>query len=162
MEDSYGRRWKTLIFENRHHSLTMYIWFALNENGKQAMILWAITEIDLNPGLLLARQKLPYSEKTGANILCVNINCELANKTTQQLYKVCLLNTCYVVCTVEHITASDSRHDIDIHLCTQTSWAQVESHRKQFSSLCTAQFAPVLSRLHACTAAELVFLELGK
>ena len=46
-----------------------------------------------------------------------------------------------------HITAWYSRHDSDILLCTQTSWAQVGSHRKQFSSLCTAHFAPVLCRL---------------
>ena len=32
-------------------------------------------------------------------------------------------------------------------LCTQTSWAQVGSHGKQFSSLCTAHLAPVLCRL---------------
>ena len=44
------------------------------------------------------------------------------------------------------ITAWYGRHDSDILLCTQTSWAQVESHRKQFSSLCTAHFAPVLRR----------------
>ena len=30
-------------------------------------------------------------------------------------------------CTVGHITVCDSRHDIDILLCTQTSWAQVGS-----------------------------------
>ena len=45
-----------------------------------------------------------------------------------------------------HITAWYSRRDSDILLCTQTSWAQVGSHRKQFSSLCTAHFAPVLRR----------------
>ena len=45
-----------------------------------------------------------------------------------------------------HITAWYSRHDSDILLCTQTSWAQVGLHRKQFSSLCTALFAPVLRR----------------
>ena len=33
-------------------------------------------------------------------------------------------------CTVGHITARYSRHDSDILLCTQTSWAQVASHRK--------------------------------
>ena len=41
-----------------------------------------------------------------------------------------------------HITAWYSRHDSDILLCTQTSWAQVGLHREQFSSLCTAHFAP--------------------
>ena len=50
-------------------------------------------------------------------------------------------------CTVGHITVCDSRHDSDILPCTQTSWAQVGSHGKQFSSLCTAHFAPVLCRL---------------
>ena len=32
--------WKTLIWENRHHPLTILIWVALNENAKQAKILW--------------------------------------------------------------------------------------------------------------------------
>ena len=45
-----------------------------------------------------------------------------------------------------HITAWYSRHDNDILLCTQTSCAKVGSHRKQFPSLCTANFAPVLRR----------------
>ena len=45
-----------------------------------------------------------------------------------------------------HITAWYSRHDSDILLFTRTSWAQVGSKRKQFSSLCTAHFAPVLRR----------------
>ena len=45
-----------------------------------------------------------------------------------------------------HITAWYSRHDSDMLLFTQTSWAQVGSNRKQFSSLCTAHFAPVLRR----------------
>ena len=47
-------------------------------------------------------------------------------------------------CTVRHITARYSRHDSDISLWTQTSLAQFGSKREQFSSLCTAHFAPVL------------------
>ena len=43
--------WKMLILENRHHSLTMFIWVALNENAKWAKILWTITEPFLNPGM---------------------------------------------------------------------------------------------------------------
>ena len=31
--------WKTLIWENRHHSLTMFIWVALKENVRQTKIL---------------------------------------------------------------------------------------------------------------------------
>ena len=55
--------------------------------------------------------------------------------------------TCVMLLHSGHITAWYSRHDSDILLCTQTSWAQVGSKRKQFSSLCTAHFAPVLCRL---------------
>ena len=50
-------------------------------------------------------------------------------------------------CTVGHMTAWYSRHDSDVLLCTQTSWAQVGSQRKQISSLCTTHFAPVSHRL---------------
>ena len=32
--------WKTLIWENQHHFLTMKIWVALKENVKSARILW--------------------------------------------------------------------------------------------------------------------------
>ena len=49
--------WKTLIWENRHHSVTMFIWITLNENVKQVKILWRITEIWLNPKSLLGLQK---------------------------------------------------------------------------------------------------------
>ena len=35
--------WKTLIWENQHHSLTMIIWAALNEKAKQAKILLTTT-----------------------------------------------------------------------------------------------------------------------
>ena len=48
--------WKvleTLIWENRHHSMTMFIWVALKENVKQAKILWTITEACMNVEFLL-------------------------------------------------------------------------------------------------------------
>ena len=59
-----------------------------------------MTEICSNPGFLLALEKLLVSGKSDANISlwsydmeshankCVERYCELANKTTQQLYKV--------------------------------------------------------------------------
>ena len=34
---------------NQHHSLTMLIWIAVNENSKRAKILWTIREKSLNP-----------------------------------------------------------------------------------------------------------------
>ena len=43
---------KKLIWENQHHSLTMYAWCVLNENVKQVRILLTITEICSNPGFL--------------------------------------------------------------------------------------------------------------
>ena len=59
---------------------------------------------------------------------------------------VVLVEPLQCFCTVGDITACCSRHDSDILLFTQTSWAQVGSHRQQFPSLCTAHFAPVLRR----------------
>ena len=43
--------WKS-NWEIQHHSLTMLIWVALNENAKRAMILWT-----LNPGSLQELQE---------------------------------------------------------------------------------------------------------
>ena len=49
--------WKTLIWENQHHFLTMYIWDALKESVKSATILWRTTETCSNPGFLLDPRK---------------------------------------------------------------------------------------------------------
>ena len=49
--------WKTLIWENRNRSLTMFIWVALKENVKQAKIWWTIIEKCLNPKSLLELPK---------------------------------------------------------------------------------------------------------
>ena len=55
--------WKTLVWENRHHSLTTFIRVALKENVKQAKILWKITGICLNPESLQEQKKsYPTSE----------------------------------------------------------------------------------------------------
>ena len=48
--------------------------------------------------------------------------------------ELCLLSPCNVVAQWCHITIKYSWHDSDILLCTTTSWGQVGSHRKQFSS----------------------------
>ena len=79
----------------------MFIWVALNENVKQAKILWTMKVICLNPKISVgATEKLHLSEKLGANISswsydmeghakkCVKRYCDLANKTTQQQNKV--------------------------------------------------------------------------
>ena len=79
----------------------MFIWVAINENVKQAKILWTFTEQCMNPKSLLdLPEKLLYSEQFGANISswsydmeghakkCVERYCEMRNKTTQQLYRV--------------------------------------------------------------------------
>ena len=49
--------WKKSIRESQHHSLTMFIWVALNEHAKRAKILWKITETCLNPESLLGFRK---------------------------------------------------------------------------------------------------------
>ena len=79
----------------------MFFWVALNENVKQAKILWTIFEICLNPKSLLGLRKshlilinLAQTFPHGPNGVdghakkWVERYCELANKTTQQLYKV--------------------------------------------------------------------------
>ena len=95
--------WKTLIWENQHHFLTMFIWVALNESVRLAWTLWRATEICSNPGFLLGPKK-NYRPELQGNLMqkisswsydmeghaknCVERYCELANETTQQLHKV--------------------------------------------------------------------------
>ena len=91
---------KTLIWENQHHSSTLFIWVALEENVKSARILWIITEVCSNQGFLLEPKKNYRPELQGkldAETIsswsynmegrakkCMEMFCELANKTTQQ------------------------------------------------------------------------------
>ena len=52
--------WKVLMKEvdvGEPTSLTIFIWFALNENAKRAKILWTITEMCLNPESLQQQKK---------------------------------------------------------------------------------------------------------
>ena len=90
---------KKSIWENQHHSLIMCTWAVLKDNAKKAKILLAITEPCLNPEFPQGTtEKLPCSENLsisswsydmdGHAKKCVERYCELANKTTQQLYKV--------------------------------------------------------------------------
>ena len=82
----------------------MNIWVEFKESFKLVMILWQTTEICSNPGFLLERKEnLPTraSGKPDAETIssrsydmeghakkCVERCCELANKTTPQLYTV--------------------------------------------------------------------------
>ena len=77
----------------------MYTWAALNDNAKQAKILWTITEPCSNREFSAGRvEKLPFPQNLCISVWsydmaghakkCVERYCELANKTTQQLYKV--------------------------------------------------------------------------
>ena len=95
--------WKTLIWENQHHFLIMYIWDAPKESLKSVMKLWQTTEICTNPGFLLKPRKNYLSELQG-NLMqksyllgpttwrsCKEMRgkyCEIANKTTEQLHSV--------------------------------------------------------------------------
>ena len=93
--------WKTWIWENRHHTLTM---FFLGCTQRECQI--SMDSVDNYRNMFESRisagatEKLPCSGKVDANISswsydmeghakkCVERHCELANKTTQQLYKV--------------------------------------------------------------------------
>ena len=81
----------------------MYTWDALKDNAKQAKILWTITEPCSNREFPRGGvEKLPFPQNLrssswsydveGHAKKCVERYCELANKTTQQLYKVYLLH----------------------------------------------------------------------
>ena len=96
--------WKTLIWENQHHFLTMLIGVAYTENVRLARILWIITEVCSNQGFLPGLQKLqnkkatekPHAETVsswsydmeGHAEKCAERYCELATKTTEQWNKV--------------------------------------------------------------------------
>ena len=77
----------------------MYTWDALNDNVKSTKILWTITEPCSNREFPRKRiEKLPFPQNLrisswsydmeGHSKKRVERYCELANKTTQQLYKV--------------------------------------------------------------------------
>ena len=90
---------KKSIWENQYLSWIMYIWGALKDHVKQAKILWAITDACLNPEFPRVELKNFHTPRIfgisswsfdmeGHAKKCVERYCELANKTTQQLYKV--------------------------------------------------------------------------
>ena len=90
---------KKLIWENQHLSLIMYTWDVLKDNVNYAKILLTITKPCLNYEFPRERtEKLQCSENfrsssrsydmEGHAKKCVERYCELANRTTQQLYKV--------------------------------------------------------------------------
>ena len=90
---------KKSMWENQHLSLIMYTWGSLKDNVNEAKMLLTITqpcfESRISAG---ATEILPCSENLsifswsydteGHAKKCVERYCELANKTTQQLYKV--------------------------------------------------------------------------
>ena len=90
---------KKLTWENQHHSVIMYIWGALQRQCKISKDIVdncrTLFESRISVG---ATEKLPCSENPsisswsydmeGHAKKCVERYCELANKTTQQLYKV--------------------------------------------------------------------------
>ena len=78
--------WKILRKdENQHHFLTAYIWDALQESVKSLMKLWQTTKIcPPDPEII---SSWSYDMEGHAK-KCVEICCELANKTTQQSHKV--------------------------------------------------------------------------
>ena len=61
----------------------MFIWAALNENAKQAKILWTITGICLNPEKSEVNISSWSYDMEGHAKKCMERYCELANKTTQ-------------------------------------------------------------------------------
>ena len=79
--------WKKSIWESQHHSLTMFIWVALNEHAKRAKILWKITETCLNPESLLGLSKRQLcSGKLVANISSWSFDTESHAKKCAERY----------------------------------------------------------------------------
>ena len=68
---------KTLVLENRHHSLTMFIWVALKENARLARILWIFLQVCLNLEFLLGLWKAAlFKETWRKKILMVSKSCK--------------------------------------------------------------------------------------
>ena len=61
--------WKTLVWENQHHSSTMFIWNALKENARLARILWTISEACSNEGFLPGLQRNCQKQKPRGNLM---------------------------------------------------------------------------------------------
>ena len=97
---SINREKGDVDLENQHRSLTTCIWVVLNENAKRAKILWTIKEKCSNPNSLQEpRKSCPILRNLAQTFLhgpiwkvmqrsCVERYCDLASRTTQQLYKV--------------------------------------------------------------------------
>ena len=90
---------KKLIWENQHLSWIMCIWAALKDNVTSANIQWTTKEPCLNCEFPRGRiEKLSYCEHfrissrsydmQGHAKKCVEQYCELADKASQQFYKV--------------------------------------------------------------------------
>ena len=90
---------KKLIWENQHLSLIMYTLAALKDNVKLSKGIVDNYRATFESRISAERtEKLPYSEifrisswsydMEGHAKKCVERNCELGNKTTQQLYNV--------------------------------------------------------------------------
>ena len=89
---------KKSTWENQHLSLIMYTWDALKDNEISKDIVDNYRTMFESRVSAKTTEKLPYSENLSISSLsydmeghakkCVERYCELANKTTQQLYKV--------------------------------------------------------------------------
>ena len=64
-------------------------------------------------------------------------------------------------CTVGHITACDSRHDIDIHLIHRRLGPKSDRRENNSHPCAQRTLHPFCVVFHACMVAEPVFLELG-
>ena len=94
--------WKTLTWENQHHFFTMYFWVALKESQISKDIVANCRDMFESRISAGAKEKLPTraSGKPDAETISswscnveghaknVERYCELANKTTPQLYKI--------------------------------------------------------------------------
>ena len=94
-----GSMWKVLMEENRHHSLTFFIWVTLNVNEKQTMILWRITGICSNHDVLLEQlrncqvgggnlDRIPFTMLEAHAKKCVERSCELPTELNSAAVQV--------------------------------------------------------------------------
>ena len=90
---------KKSIWENQHHSLITYTWRCTQRQCETIKDIVDNNRTMFESGISAgATEKLPYSENLrisswsydmeGHAKNCVERHCELANKTTQQIYKV--------------------------------------------------------------------------
>ena len=171
---------------NQHHFFTTCIWDALNVNASQTKSSWMNTEKCTNHEFLLEQMKnyqggkrLTQTRSRGQTIWKDNAQkwveryCELANKKTEQFYKVS--SPCLDMITISRKrnwnqlqTCHRYAHKFSWHACTWhelvdltffCQWTKLARSVTKWTSACDRRLARLISYVHQVTTDNTVMWE---